>query len=137
MDKNNHFSSPEGISLKEYINDRFVALEKSIDARFESVITATNNALGAADKAVSKAESASEKRFEGVNEFRASLADQQRTLMPRAEVEILTKNINEKIDLLISGQTKTESKGIGSKEMLAYVVGIIGIVSAIVTLLTK
>jgi hypothetical protein len=41
----------------------------------------------AADRAVAKAEAASERRFESVNEFRATLADQATQLMPRAEAE--------------------------------------------------
>lgn len=49
---------------------------------------AVNLAQSAADRAMLKAENATERRFEGVNEFRNTLADQQRTLMPRSETEI-------------------------------------------------
>ena len=44
-------------------------------------------ALDAADKAVTKSEAASEKRFESVNEFRAQLTDQAHSFMPRQEAE--------------------------------------------------
>jgi len=39
----------------------------------------------AMELAVNKAEAATEKRFESVNEFRAQLGDQSRTFMPRIE----------------------------------------------------
>lgn len=59
---------------------------------------AINAALDAAKEAVSKAEAASEKRFDGVNEFRAALSDQQRVLMPRTEVEAILKAMAEKVE---------------------------------------
>lgn len=64
------------ISLREYVDIRFDAQEK-----------ATNAAMAASDRAVNKAEMASEKRFDAVNEFREALADSARLLMPRAEAE--------------------------------------------------
>ncbi len=133
---NNHFNSPEGVSLKEYINDRLSNLEKSIDMRFNSVNLTTSSALTAVDKATTKAESAAEKRFDAVNEFRATLADQQRSLMPRAEVEILIKAVHEKIDNLnmitITRQSETRGHGLGEQMGLAWAIGIATVVSAII-----
>lgn len=137
MDKNNHFSSPEGISLKEYVNDRIASLEKSIDTRFESVSATTNTALAAADKATNKAEGASEKRFDAVNEFRATLADQQRTLMPRAESELLIHALNEKIDSLNLTTISRQSQSVGQREGIGLVVGIASAVSFVVGILFK
>jgi hypothetical protein len=54
---------------------RFLAQEKSVAA-----------ALHAAEKATDKADTAAEKRFDGVNEFRATLKDQQGTYITRTEV---------------------------------------------------
>lgn len=47
------------------------------------------------DKAIEKANTATEKRFEGVNEFRNTLSDQQRTFIPRTEYEAGHKNLND------------------------------------------
>jgi hypothetical protein len=44
-------------------------------------------ALASAEKAVAKAETASERRFEGVNEFRRTLSDQSATFLPRTEYD--------------------------------------------------
>jgi hypothetical protein len=67
--------------------ERFIALDKNITV-----------AMMAADKAVGKAEMATEKRFEGVNEFRSTLADQAATLLPRAEFQVQHKSLLDKID---------------------------------------
>ncbi len=68
--------------------ERFVALDKNIQI-----------AMVAADKAVTKAELATERRFEGVNEFRQTLADQATRLMPRAEYEVQHKALEDLVEL--------------------------------------
>ncbi len=106
-------------------------------------------AIAAADRAVNKAELASEKRFEGVNEFRKSLDDYQRLLMPRAEAEKENKAISDritevnkalvdKVDIAIAGLTikitdiqkeLVESRGskTGMKDGWALAIGAIGL----------
>ena len=106
------FNNDDGIDLKDLFNSQIENIRTLIESndrnynqRFENVIQATAQALAASDRAVSKAETASEKRFDAVNEFRATLADQQRNLMPRNEVDILIRSLNEKIDGAIQGIT--------------------------------
>ena len=82
----------EKISRRE-LEARFDAIKEQIAAQKESVTIA----MAAADRAVTKAETAAERRFESVNEFRGTLADSARLLMPRAEVEVTVKAIEEKI----------------------------------------
>jgi hypothetical protein len=77
------------ISLREYVDIRFDAQEKAVNA-----------ALAAADRAVNKAEVASEKRFENMNEFRGALADSARLLMPRSESEQSVRVLTEKFEIL-------------------------------------
>lgn len=133
----NDFGSPEGISLKEYVNDRILALEKSIDTRFESVTTNISAALAAADKATSKAEVSAEKRFEGINELRGMATDQQRVYMPRLEAEILIKAMNEKIDSLNLTTISRQSKDVGQREGMGTIIGIASVVSIVVAILSR
>lgn len=56
--------------------------------------------FGAGEEAIEKANAATEKRFEGVNEFRAQLSDQSRTFMPRTETEVLMRSIGDRIDVI-------------------------------------
>jgi hypothetical protein len=54
-------------------------------------------AFESSDRAISKAEIATEKRFDSVNEFRAQLTDQASRFMPRTESEATTNRIIERI----------------------------------------
>jgi len=85
-----------------------VALKTAIDAQDKQ----TQQALTAADRAVVKAELATEKRFESVNEFRKALSDQTSNFMSRTEVLSELAGLAEKIEAhsnrLGSVMTRTE-----------------------------
>lgn len=54
----------------------------------------------ATQEAITKAETAAEKRFDSVNEFRGQLTDQARTFMPRLESEQRMSTLDDKIAAL-------------------------------------
>ena len=92
-------------ALEDMVNQRFsdqgvavaaafAANEKAIQAAFASNEKATAAALAAAKEAVVKAETATEKRFESVNEFRGQLKDQASTLTPRDETKMMEIRLN-------------------------------------------
>jgi hypothetical protein len=85
------------------LDERLTALSRSVGDRFEANEKQTALAMSAAEKAVTKAEAASEKRFEGVNEFRGALTDYQKNLITRSEVETQIKAINDRIEDKIDG----------------------------------
>jgi hypothetical protein len=120
----------------------FTAQREAVTTAFQSQKEAVNAALAAADRAVVKEELASDKRFESVNEFRETLADQQRTLMPRAETESIVKAIEARLDSAVatlSDKIDTISKlQIGATGVKAgvqfgwqYAVAIIGFILAV------
>lgn len=77
---------------------RYDSLRSANEAVALSAEKAVSAALASADRAVQKAEASSERRFESVNEFRNTLADQAATLLPRAEGEARIRALSEKID---------------------------------------
>jgi hypothetical protein len=92
-------------ALDRLTTERFVAftvnlaaMERAQHDGIGAAKDAINVALVAADRAVTKAEIATEKRFESVNEFRGALNDQAKNLMTRAEVEQALRNITDKIE---------------------------------------
>lgn len=99
------------------------AFKEQITTQFQSI-----------KEAVSKAEVASEKRFEGVNEFRATLADQQRTLIPRMEAEALMRALAEKIGKIEQEMTEHRSSKTGVKEGWGFAVGVAGFVALLIGL---
>src|ERR1700679_3563652 len=93
------------ISLREYVDIRFDAQEKAVNA-----------ALAAADRAVNKAEVASEKRFENMNEFRGALADSARLLMPRSEYEQAQKTLSDKVEKMETRLNAADDRGAGASQ---------------------
>ncbi len=85
--------------------------------------------------AIAKADMANEKRFQAVNEFRAQLGDQARTFMPRAEVEVMLKAFDSRLDKIEGQQTERAGLKTGTKEGWLYAVGVIGLIATILGLL--
>jgi hypothetical protein len=111
------------------------ANERLTKERFVSQQQAVSAALAAAKEAVQKAESAAERRFESVNEFRNTLSDQQRTLMPRAEFESMEKAISFRLDAIDKQLEAQRAERTGVKGGWALAVGVVGFVLTIVTML--
>ena len=132
------------ITLKDLIDEKF----RSVDQRFVDQERAISAALAAQEKAVSKAEIATEKRFESVNEFRAQLADQSRTFIPRLEYdrahealgskfELATTENSAKIAALTLRLEAADGRKGGKDASWGYVVGAIGIVGVIIDLILR
>jgi len=125
-------------SQQAAVNAAFAAQKEAVSQAFAAQKDAVNAALAAADRAVIKAELSSEKRFESVNEFRATLADQQRTLMPRSEVDVRVHAVfdkiaanTDKIQELHNQMETLRAERQGIKGGYGYAVGIIGFLLAL------
>jgi hypothetical protein len=70
-------------TLKEHLDAMLAERDKQISL-----------ALTAAEKAVTKAETATEKRFDSVNEFRQTLTDQTKTFASSERVDGLTQRLD-------------------------------------------
>jgi len=85
------------VALQEEMDRRFTDLSAQLDRRFTDSERAVQAALAAAKEAVLKAETASERRFEAVNEFRAQLNDQAHAFLTRTESEAKLAAITDRI----------------------------------------
>lgn len=133
-DSNNHWTIP---SLKEYLLTLINENDRRYGQQFDSSTVVVNAALAAAKEAVIKAENATEKRFENVNEFRATLADQQRTLMPRNESELQMASLSARIKSLELSLTEDKGTKIGESVLFSYIVGAVGIILTIIAFILK
>jgi len=129
-------------SQKTAVIAAFASQKSAIDAAFSAQKDAINAALASADRAVTKAELATEKRFESVNEFRATLDTQQRTLIPRSEVAVIQDGLNEKIAQLTKAVDELRSVNAnrafehrGVRDGWGYAVGAVGFLLAIGSLI--
>lgn len=74
--------------------------ERRFNERIESLTKSIELSLHAAEKAILKAENATERRLEGLNELRAVTEDRAKEFIPRAVAEALTQRLGERIDAL-------------------------------------
>jgi len=118
----------DGVPLKEHIERLLSERDRQYAQRFDAQEKAVASALAAAKEAVLKAEAASDRRFESVNEFRQTLTDQAATFAPRAEVDLRFASLEKDRD-------HSAGRGAGLNAMWGYVVGAAGLVVAVVALL--
>ncbi len=100
-------------SLERFYEER----DRRYEDRFKAQDEKTTLALTASKEAIGKAETATEKRFDAVNEFRGTLSDQAAHLLPRAEADVKFGNFDEKIESLkkeIQGLRESRSAGEGN-----------------------
>lgn len=91
-------SAATDVSLREYLTALIISVEKRSDERFGEMKLAVDTAFKEAQKAIDKADSATEKRFEGVNEFRAQLSDQATRFVTRETLDALVAKLEVQID---------------------------------------
>ena len=102
-------------TLKMYMDQRWIDQEKAMEKAFVAQEKAVSAAFEASTIAITKSELASEKRFESVNEFRATLSDQAAAFLPRAEADRVTTSNAEKIQSLADRLNRIEAQDAGSK----------------------
>jgi hypothetical protein len=107
----------------------FLSQQTAMQTAFTVAEKAVQAALAAADRAVSKAELAADKRFESVNEFRKTLDDQQRTLMPRAESDRALSALADKWTSLKEQTDGLVAERVGIKGGWGYAVGLVGFIA--------
>lgn len=112
-------------TLKEYVQQRFTDQDVAVQA-----------ALLAAKEAVLKAENASEKRFESVNEFRQQLSDQTNTFLPRPEYNAQHKALEDKVSLLIDIMNQNKGQDISMGKIYAAI-GALGALLGIIVLVAN
>lgn len=132
----------ELVSLRQYLERLIEQAEKLNDAKFvtyraliDSQAEKVALALTASEKAITKAETAAEKRFESVNEFRGQLTDQAATFITRREFEQWRDSTQERVNELKarvdvnSGRARATQSGWGYMIAAATVgVGVLSVV---------
>ena len=86
----------------------FAAQQAAMRTAFDAADKAVQAALTAVEKASNRAEGASDKRFESVNEFRAQLADQAAHLISRAEYLVQHRALDDKMVSISDRVTQLE-----------------------------
>jgi len=139
----------QNVSLKEYFDMRFNALEKALsdaekahDEHQEEITKSIDDRFRAQEKAVVVALQSNEKRLDSMNEFRETLRDQNKTFITRADHDALIisyqkdiESLDDKISSL--NEFRAELKGKASQSQLnitfiftliSFIIGIAGLI---------
>lgn len=116
---------------------RFDAQQQALQDALVGAKESVAAALAAAKEAVVKAETASDKRFEGVNEFRQTLSDQATTFMPRLEANARLDSMNEKIAAMERTQSVQAGRGAGGAAVWAALGTVAVLVIALIGLVLR
>jgi hypothetical protein len=85
--------------LRALLDERHAAQLRAFEAARVTALDSVQAALEATREAVGKAEAATEKRFDGVNEFRQTLADQNATFLTRTQYDTAHESLSGRVDL--------------------------------------
>lgn len=121
-------------TLHQHVQTQFDDLIRLLDERHEAQQTAMRAALEAAEKAVLKAESASDKRFSETNEFRGQLRDQQSTFVSRAEAMAAIERNSERITELTDRLNRSEGKGTGLQAGWVYLLSAVAALGTVISI---
>lgn len=104
---------------KGYLESQIASLRESFISQIRTQKDALEAALAASDKAVQKAETSSEKRFESVNEFRATLSDQQMMLATKNEVNLRFTALEDRMGALVEDSREARGSLVGKNDLAA------------------
>lgn len=119
-------------TLKEFVLTLFAEKDRAVQAALAAQKELATMALANADKAVAKAEIATEKRFDSVNEMRAMVEKVLEDRMPKSEGLLRLSALDKGQDDLQTRLAALEGKGRGFAGGWGWAVGVAGFVSLIV-----
>jgi len=125
------------------IDHRIEATKILVSERVDAVRREATVLLAASEKAISKSEGASERRFDSVNEFRKQLSDQAIHFMPRevaeSKIDDLRRNADTRMDELRAQMAdlqrridQSAGESAGSARSISYMLAGVGSLLALV-----
>jgi hypothetical protein len=107
----------------------FASFETYVESAINALKEATGIAMAASEKAITKAETADDKRFSLLNEFRATTNDQQKNFANKEQTEFRLDALDEAINDLKISMSVDKGKGQG---IWIVIVGIAWFVTTVI-----
>lgn len=124
-------------SLKALLDARLAEIDRRYEQRFSAQEAAVLAALVSANAATNKAEAATDRRFESVNEFRQALTDQTATFITRAEAEARIGANAEKIADLFDRVNLMGGRQAGSTDTRSFLIASVGVLIGLAAVATS
>lgn len=109
-------------------------LKEHVEAVLDEKDKAINIALSAAEKAVAVAEANAEKWRANANEWRGAMTDREKTFVSRDEFYVYRDSVEKALSVEKSRADIGQGKGMGATALWGYIVGAIGLISIIVSI---
>jgi hypothetical protein len=116
----------EALSATQSVNQPLLlSLIRSLDEKVGLLINAQKEgvkvAMDAAEKAVVKAEAATEKRFEGLNELRSMAADWRNEFARQSTVDLQVKGLETRLSTIEIALRGAQDRGGGQADLVRWV----------------
>jgi flagellar biosynthesis chaperone FliJ len=121
-------------SVRAHLTHLIDERDRRYEQRFSDQQRATEAALHSAERAVTKAEAAIERRLEAQNEFRGTLEDWAARLMPRAETEQRLSALAERLADLTTQVNLIQGRSRGLEGAWGYLVGAAAVLAVAISL---
>jgi hypothetical protein len=121
-------------TLHEHLSQVLAERDQRYEQRFADLERALTTALAASEKAILKAEGATERRFEAVNEFRGTLSDQASQFVTRAENDAMNLRVSERLEELTNRVNRSEGRGAGLNAGWIYLLAGIAALGTIISI---
>ena len=108
---------------RELSKERDLRYGQRADSQDKSVAVA----MASAEKAILKAEMATEKRLEGLNELKGMAENQARTFARSEEVKLVQQSMDKRIDVMSGILERHAARGGGIADVIGYLVGAAGL----------
>lgn len=119
------------------VADSVQRVEKAAEQHVAQLRREREMVTAAQQEAIAKAEMANEKRFEAVNEFRANLADQTASFMPREVAESKFSELQKQVNVNTDRLNQTLGEKAGSVSTVNWVVAAASFMVAVVAVLAN
>jgi hypothetical protein len=139
-------STATDVSLREFVAAQLATIialieniEKQTDMRFDAMDRQVKAAFESSQRAIDKADEATEKRFEGVNEFRAALSDQATRFVTIDQLHSMADKFEanyrrnrEDLDKLTTRVNLREGEETGSRLTYANMAVLLGVTGGVI-----
>jgi len=111
------------VKLEKYVDKQIKAIKSLMKSKYQTIEKSTDIATNVLDK-----------RLDSMNEFRASLKDQQKTFLSRKEFDILHQKVCDDIRMLRESKANLEGKASQLSVFITLIIALLALALSAITI---